>query len=141
RAMTAVTADDVVAYLATLRRRGLRASSIVRRLSAIRGVYRYLVGEGMLARDPTEHVARPRLGRPLPKTLSREGAAALVERPDTTSPRGLRDRAMLELLYATGMRASECLGLRLEDLNLTAGYVVCTGKGRKQRLVPLGAEA
>ena len=65
-------------------------------------------------------------------------AAALVESPDLTAPRGVRDRAMLELLYATGMRASECLGLTLDDVNLSAGYVVCTGKGRKQRLVPVG---
>ena len=141
RDVAVVTSDDVVAYLATLRARGLRASSIVRRLSAVRGLYRYLVAEGMLARDPTEHIERPRLQRPLPKTLSRDGAQALVERPDTTRLGGLRDRAMLEMLYATGMRASECLGLRIEDVNLTAGYVICTGKGRKQRLVPLGAEA
>ena len=141
RGVAAVTSDDVVAYLATLRRRGLRASSIVRRLSAVRGLYRHLVAEGTLDRDPTEHIARPRLERPLPKTLSRDGAQALVERPDTTRVGGLRDRAMLEMLYATGMRASECLGLRIEDVNLTAGYVVCMGKGRKQRLVPLGAEA
>jgi integrase/recombinase XerD len=141
RGLAGVTSDDVVAYLATLRTRGLRASSIVRRLSAVRGLYRHLVAEGTLARDPTEHIERPRLRRPLPKTLSRAGAQALVERPDTTRLRGLRDRAMLEVLYATGMRASECLGLRIEDVNLTAGYVICTGKGRKQRLVPLGAEA
>jgi len=141
RDVAAVTSDDVVAYLATLRARGLRASSIVRRLSAVRGLYRYLVAEATLARDPTEHIERPRLRRPLPKTLSRDGAQALVERPDTTRLAGLRDRAMLEMLYATGMRASECLGLSIEDVNLTAGYVICTGKGRKQRLVPLGAEA
>lgn len=141
RGVAAVTSDDVVAYLATLRTRGLRASSIVRRLSAVRGLYRYLVAEGTLARDPTEHIERPRLQRPLPKTLSRDGAQALVERPDTTRLGGLRDRALLEVLYATGMRASECLGLRIEDINLTAGYVICTGKGRKQRLVPMGAEA
>jgi integrase/recombinase XerD len=99
------------------------------------------VGEGALKRDPTELIERPRLPRPLPKTLSRDVATSLVEGPDTTNGRGVRDRALLEVLYATGMRASECLGLRLEDVNLTAGYVVCTGKGRKQRLVPLGAEA
>jgi integrase/recombinase XerD len=141
RGVTTATADDVVAYLAALRARGLRASSIVRRLSAVRGLYRHLVADGSLDRDPTEHIERPRLRRPLPKTLSRDAAQALVERPDTARVDGLRDRAMLEVLYATGMRASECLGLRIEDVNLTAGYVICTGKGRKQRLVPLGAEA
>jgi integrase/recombinase XerD len=141
RDVLSVTPDDVVAYLAALRARGLRSSSAARRLSALRGLYRHLVREGELARDPTELIERPRLSRPLPKTLSRDNASALVEGPDVTSVRGVRDRALLEVLYATGMRASECLGLRLEDVNLTAGYVICTGKGRKQRLVPLGAEA
>ena len=141
RRVLAVTADDVIAYLAALRRRGLRASTVARRLSSLRGLFRHLVAEGGLARDPTEHLERPRLSRPLPKTLSRPVAAAVVEAPDPVRPRGLRDRAMLEVLYATGMRASECRGLRVEDVNLSAGYVVCTGKGRKQRLVPLGAEA
>ncbi len=141
RSLAAVTPDDVVAYLGTLRARGLRAGSLARRLSSLRGLYRYLVRETALTRDPTELIERPRLSRPLPKTLSRENATTLVEGPDVGSVRGLRDRALLETLYATGMRASECLGLRLEDVNLTAGYVVCTGKGRKQRLVPLGAEA
>jgi len=141
RALTAATADDVVAYLGALRRRGLRAGSLARRLSSLRGLYRYLARDATPFRDPTELIERPRLSRPLPKTLSREAATTLVEGPDVQTVRGLRDRALLEVLYATGMRASECLGLRLEDVNLTAGYVVCTGKGRKQRLVPLGAEA
>jgi integrase/recombinase XerD len=141
RSVLAVTPDDIIAYLTALRGRGLRASSVARRLSSLRGLFRHLVGEGALARDPTEHIERPRLSRPLPRTLSRDIAAALVEAPDPARAGGLRDRAMLEVLYATGMRASECLGLRIEDVNLTAGYAVCTGKGRKQRLVPLGAEA
>jgi len=141
RPLAAVTPDDVIGYLGALRARGLRASSVARRLSSLRGLYRYLVRDGQLAHDPTELIERPRASRPLPKTLSRDNASALVEAPDVDTVRGLRDRALLEMLYATGMRASECLGLRLEDVNLTAGYVVCTGKGRKQRLVPLGAEA
>jgi integrase/recombinase XerD len=141
RDVRTTTPDDVIAYLGRLRARGLRASSVARRLSSLRGFFRHLVRDGALAHDPTELIERPRLSRPLPKTLSRAAASALVEGPDATSLRGLRDRALLEVLYATGMRASECLGLRLEDVNLSAGYVVCTGKGRKQRLVPLGAEA
>jgi integrase/recombinase XerD len=141
RTVLTVAPDDVIAYLGALRGRGLRASSVARRLSSLRGLYRHLVRDGALAHDPTELIERPRLSRPLPKTLSRDAAGALVEGPDVTSVRGVRDRALLEVLYATGMRASECLGLRLEDVNLTAGYVVCSGKGRKQRLVPLGAEA
>jgi integrase/recombinase XerD len=139
--LAAVGADDVVAYLGRLRARGLKPASVARRLSALRSWLRHLVGEGELARDPTEHVERPRGSRPLPRTLARDAAEALVESPDAGTPRGVRDRALLEVLYATGMRASECLGLRVEDINLSAGYVVCTGKGRKQRLVPLGGEA
>jgi len=141
RAISRVAADDVVTYIEDLRRRGLRPASIARRLSAVRGLYRHLVREGILVRDPTEHVDTPRGARPLPRTLTRQAAAALVEAPETSGPRGLRDRAILELLYATGMRASECLGLALEDVKLQAGYVVCTGKGRRQRLVPVGTEA
>jgi len=141
RPLAAVGADDVVGYIERLRRHGLRPASVARRRSAVRGLYRHLVREGALAGDPTEHVDTPRGTRPLPRTLPRDVAAALVEAPDTRDARGVRDRAALELLYATGMRASECLGLRLEDVKLQAGYVVCTGKGRKQRLVPVGAEA
>ena len=133
--------DDIVDYLERLRTRGLGPSSVARHVSALRGLYKHLVREGALRRDPTEHLEAPRRPRGLPRTLSREAAAALVEAPDVTQPRGVRDRTMLELLYATGMRASECLGLTLDDVNLTAGYVVCTGKGRKQRLVPVGGEA
>jgi integrase/recombinase XerD len=141
RALPETGPDDIVDYLERLRKRGLRPSSVARRISALRGFYRHLLREGDLARDPTEHVELPRRGRSLPRALTREVATALVEAPDAGRPRGVRDRTILELLYATGMRASECLDVKLEDVNLTAGYLVCTGKGRKQRLVPVGAEA
>jgi integrase/recombinase XerD len=137
----AATPDHLVSWLERLRARGLAASSVARRLSAVRGFYRHLVREGQARRDPSEHLDGPRTARPLPRALSRESAQALVEAPDTRRPAGVRDRALLELLYATGMRASECLALRPEDLNLAAGYVICTGKGNRQRLVPAGAEA
>jgi integrase/recombinase XerD len=136
-----VRADDVVSYLEASRARGLKPASIARRLAAVRGLYRYLVREESLAHDPTEHVDTPRIGRPLPKTLSRDAAGSLVEAVRGDDPRGIRDRALLEMLYATGMRASECLGLRLEDVNMNAGYAVCMGKGQKQRIVPLGDHA
>jgi len=141
RSLAQASAEDVVAYLERLTGRGLKPASLARRLSAVRSFARHLLRVGRVRRDPTEHVERPRSGRPLPRTLSRDGAAALVESPDVSTPAGVRDRALLELLYATGMRASECLGLSLDDVNLNAGYVICTGKGRKQRLVPLGGEA
>ena len=136
-----VRADDVVSYLEHARARGLKPASVARRLAAVRGLYRHLVREETLTRDPTEHIDSPRSGRSLPKTLSRDAAAALVEAIDGDTPREVRDRTLLEVLYATGMRASECLDLRLEDVNLNGAYATCTGKGRKQRLVPLGEHA
>ncbi|HEY3185851.1 MAG TPA: site-specific tyrosine recombinase XerD, partial [Solirubrobacteraceae bacterium] len=141
RELARVTADDVLQYLTALRRAGLARPSVARHLSAIRSLYRFLVRERELVGDPTEQLESPRLARRLPRTLSREDAASLVEAPDVSRPDGVRDRALLELLYATGMRASESLSLRLEELNVTAGYVICTGKGGRQRLVPVGARA
>ncbi len=133
--------DDVARYLLTLRQAGLGPRSVARHLSAVRGLYRFLVREGRLGRDPTEHLEAPRPPRRLPRTLSPKETAALVESPAVDDRVGLRDRALLELLYATGMRASECLALRIEDLNLAAGYVIPMGKGDRQRLVPVGAQA
>jgi integrase/recombinase XerD len=132
---------EVIQYLARLRRRGLGSRSVARHLSAMRGLYRHLLEAGMIARDPTEHLDSPRPPRRLPRTLSMRDVAALVETPDVGRPDGLRDRALVELLYASGLRASEALALRIEDVNLSAGYVVPTGKGSRQRLVPVGAHA
>jgi integrase/recombinase XerD len=141
RRVESVGVTELSRYLAGLRGRGLGGRSIARHLSAVRGLYRYLLEERRVSRDPTEHLDSPRPARRLPRTLSVEDAAALVEAPDTTRPEGLRDRALLELLYACGLRASEALGLRVEDVNFSAGYVVVTGKGNRQRLVPAGAQA
>ena len=118
-----MSVTDLSRYLGGLRRRGLGGRSIARHLSAVRGLYRFLLDERRITRDPTEHLDSPRPARRLPRTLSVEDAAALVEAPDTTRPDGLRDRALLELLYACGLRASEALGLRVEDVNFAAGYV------------------
>jgi len=143
RRVTPATAqpDDVVAWLEHQRKAGRKASTVARRMAAVRGFYAHLLRERVLTRDPTEHIEQPRLSRPLPRTLSREAVAALVESPDVTTARGLRDRALLELLYASGLRASECLALRVRDVNRSAGYLQAMGKGRKERLVPIGAEA
>jgi integrase/recombinase XerD len=141
RALETVAVTDLSRYLGTLRRRGLGSRSIARHLSAVRGLYRFLLDGQRIARDPTEHLDSPRPARRLPRTLSVEDAAALVEAPDISRPDGLRDRALLELLYACGLRASEALGLRVEDVNFAAGYVVVTGKGNRQRLVPAGRHA
>jgi integrase/recombinase XerD len=141
RTVATARVGELTDFLADLRRRGLGARSTARHLSAVRGLYRFLLASGEIRRDPTEHLESPRPPRRLPRPLSVEDAAALVESPDPSAPEGLRDRAMLELLYASGLRASECLTLRLEDLNVTAGYVTATGKGSRQRLVPVGAQA
>ncbi len=132
---------ELTRYLGWLRLRGLGSRSVARHLSAVRGLYRHLLEAGAIARDPTEHLDSPKPPRRLPRTLSMADAVELIETPDIGRPDGLRDRALLELLYASGLRASEALGLRIEDLNLSAGYVVPTGKGSRQRLVPVGAQA
>jgi integrase/recombinase XerD len=131
----------LVRYLVALRRRGLGGRSVARHLSAVRGLYRFLLANGVIRRDPTEHLDSPRPARRLPRTLSEKDVAAIVETPDTTRPDGLRDRALLELLYACGLRASEAIAVRVEDVNLEGGYVMATGKGSRQRLVPMGAQA
>jgi integrase/recombinase XerD len=132
---------ELTRYLGWLRRRGLGSRSVARHLSAVRGLYRHLLEAGVVARDPTEHMDGPKPPRRLPRTLSMQDVVLLIEAPDISRPDGLRDRALLELLYASGLRASEALGLRIEDVNLSAGYVVPTGKGSRQRLVPVGAQA
>jgi integrase/recombinase XerD len=141
RTVEAAGPGDVTGFLASLRRRGLASRSVARHLSALRGLYRMLLAAGATARDPTEHLESPRPARRLPRTLSAADVAALVESPDESRPDGVRDRALLELLYGSGLRASEALALRAEDVNLGAGYVIATGKGNRQRLVPMGARA
>ncbi|ASL27535.1 site-specific tyrosine recombinase XerD [Azotobacter chroococcum] len=120
---------------------GYKARSTARFLSGLRGFFRYLLREGVIASDPTLQVDLPQLGRPLPKSLSETDVEALLAAPESDDPLGLRDRAMLEVLYACGLRVSELVGLRLEQLNLRQGVVRVFGKGSKERLVPLGEEA
>lgn len=141
RALGRVGAAELSRYLLRLKRAGLGPRSVARHLSAVRGLYRFLLREGRLRHDPTEQLETPRRPQRLPRTLSVEEVTALIEAAEPDSLAGLRDRALLELLYATGMRASECNALRIEDVNLSAGYVVVTGKGSRQRLVPVGGQA
>jgi integrase/recombinase XerD len=141
RTLPSARPDDVLAWMERQRRAGRKPATIARRLAALRGLYAHLVREGVADRDPTEHLERPRRSRPLPRTLSRETVSALIEAPDVSTPRGVRDRALLELLYACGLRASEALTLRISDVNRRAGYVQCSGKGQKERLVPIGGHA
>lgn len=136
-----VTAADIHGFLAHRLQQGLSARSTARFLSSLRGFYHYLLRENRLAEDPTLLVDSPKLGRPLPKSLTEQDVDALLSAPDIEDPLGLRDRAMLELLYACGLRVSELTGLRMANLGLNQGVVRITGKGGKERLVPMGEEA
>jgi integrase/recombinase XerD len=129
---------DLTDYLLALAERGLAARSRARALVAVRGLFRFLVGERYLDADPSETIDSPRIGRRLPEVIGLAEVDHLLAAPRSDSPRGIRDGAMLATLYATGMRVSELCGQPLADINLSAGYLRATGKGRKQRLVPLG---
>lgn len=135
------TGSDLEGYSTHCREKGLKGTSISRRLSTIRQFYRFLIEEEAMASDPTRDLASPKRGLYLPEVLSAEEVARLIESPDIRTPLGLRDKAMLEVLYATGLRVSELIGLKLHHLNLHVGYLICRGKGDKERLVPMGESA
>ena len=120
---------------------GRSPRSVARAIACYRGFYRFLVVDGRLKTSPADDLRPPRAWKTLPRYLSVEDVDRLIAQPDVTTPRGLRDRALIELLYATGMRVSELIGLRPADVNLDASYLTCTGKGDKQRIVPIGDEA
>ncbi|MCC5858013.1 MAG: site-specific tyrosine recombinase XerD [Ectothiorhodospiraceae bacterium] len=135
------TREELLAYLAERVQQGVRPRSTARMLSSFRRYYRWLVREGRLREDPTARVEAPRLGRPLPHALTETQVEALLQAPSVDEPLGLRDRAMLELMYAAGLRISELVGLELQNLNLRQGVVRTLGKGSRERLVPMGEEA
>ena len=120
---------------------GLAPRSVARSVAAVRGFYRFLTITGRLSENPADELRPPRAWPALPKWLSLEEVDRLIAQPDVTTPRGLRDRAMLELLYATGMRVSELTNVRATDLHLDAHYLTCIGKGSKERLIPIGDQA
>jgi len=136
-----VRALDVLEYLAKLTDGRLSPRSQARALIALRQMFKFLHAEHLRDTDPTEEIELPRFGRKLPVFLSVDEVDRLLAAPGRASPRGLRDTAMLETLYATGLRVSELVKLRMADLNLEAGYLVAFGKGKKQRIVPLGEAA
>lgn len=133
--------DVILDHLAWRLANDYKARSTARLLSGLRGFYRFLLREGAISVDPTLRVDLPQLGRPLPKALSEADVEALLAAPDIGDPLGMRDRAMLEVLYATGLRVTELVSLSLEQLNLRQGVLRTFGKGSKERLVPLGGEA
>ncbi len=134
----AIDLGTISGWLSRLAQQGLGARSAARHLSAVRGLMKFLLREGALSADPTELSARPRFGRRLPRTLSEAEVRQLLEAPDVTTLRGLRDRAMLSVTYAAGLRVSELVGLTPGDVDLKRGIVSAFGKGGKRRLVPLG---
>ncbi len=121
--------------------RGLAPRSVARAVAAVRGFYRFLVMDRRLERNPADDLQPPRAWPALPKFLSLDEVDRLIAQPDVATPRGLRDRAMIELLYATGLRVSELVGVRAIDLHAKEHYLTCVGKGSKERIVPLGDQA
>jgi integrase/recombinase XerD len=136
-----VKRDSILSYLAELARSGNHPRSSARLLSCLRSFYKYCLREKICLLDPTLDIQSPKLGQSLPKNLSEEEVSALLTAPNLDNAPGLRDKALLELLYATGLRVTELVTLQLEQLNLRQGVVRVLGKGNKERLVPLGEEA
>lgn len=136
-----VTHDDLREYMYELNARGLAATSIRRAQSSLRTYFAFLMGEGVLEDDPTERMDSPRVGRRLPVTLTREEVVRLLEAPDPTHPLYWRDRAILEVLYGSGVRVSELTGLGIGDVDVQEGIALVFGKGSKERLVPMGKPA
>jgi integrase/recombinase XerD len=139
--LVAARREHLLDYLSERVINGARPRTTARLLSSLRRFYRYLVREGRLSGDPTVRIDSPRIGRPLPDSLSEEEVETLLDAPVVGVALGLRDRAMLEILYACGLRVSELVNLTMEQVDLTQGVVRLMGKGSKERLVPLGEEA
>lgn len=141
RDIVALDRQDLERFVRELMSGGRSPRSVARVVACVRGFYRFLVLDQRIAHDPAEDLRAPRAWPSLPRSLTLEEVDRLIAQADVATPLGLRDRALIELLYATGLRVSELVGLRAADINLDAGYLVCTGKGSKQRLVPIGDEA
>jgi integrase/recombinase XerD len=137
----ALRQEHLSAFIQSLRAAGLAPRSAARTIHGVRGLFRFAVREGRLAADPMENLKAPRSFSPLPRYLSTAQVDSLLAAPDVSADLGLRDRAILEVLYATGLRVSELIGLRPADVDLEVGLLTCFGKGRKERLVPLGTAA
>lgn len=140
-AVSSVKREDILSHLAYLREKGLSAVSLRRHLSSIKSFHRFLLREGLSDADPASDLQSPRTERRLPGVLQVDQVDALLAQPNTKEPLGLRDAAMLELMYGTGLRVSELVRIEEADVDLTAGYLVAYGKGRKERVVPVGERA
>jgi integrase/recombinase XerD len=141
RPLERLTRQHLEAFVRSLMSDGKSPRSVARLVACVRGFYRFLALHQRISENPAVDLAAPRAWKVLPKFLSAEDVERLLHAPDISTPRGLRDRALIELLYATGLRVSELVALRPQDLHLDAGYLTTTGKGDKQRVVPVGDEA
>jgi len=141
RPVHALSREDLEGFVRDLMAEGRSPKSVARAVACCRGFYRFLVVDGRATASPASDLRPPRAWKSLPRYLAIEEIDRLLAQPDVGTPGGLRDRALIELLYATGMRVSELIGLRPADVNLEASYLTCTGKGQKQRIVPIGEEA
>jgi len=141
RPITALERRDLEAFARQLMTAGLAPRSVARTIACVRGFYKFLLIEKKVDSDPAEDLRAPRAWPALPKYLDLDDVDRLLAQPDVSTPRGIRDKALIELLYATGLRVTELLSLKAGDISLDAGYLTCIGKGDKQRLVPLGDSA
>ena len=139
--ITALERRDLEAFTRQLMSAGLAPRSVARTIACVRGFYKFLLVEKKLDADPAEDLRAPRAWPALPKYLDLEEVDRLLAQPDVSTPRGIRDKALIELLYATGLRVTELLSLKAGDISLDAGYLTCIGKGDKERIVPLGESA
>ncbi len=139
---SSVSKVRIISFIISLKEKQYASTTVARKVAAVKSFFHFLVAEGVIKNDPTENLDSPKVGKSLPRTLTVEELDELLEQPARSStPEALRDKAMLELLYATGMRVSELTSLNLDDINLSAGYVRCLGKGSKERIVPVGFQA
>lgn len=136
-----ITKKDIIGFLSWQVGQGAEYSSVARSLSSIKSFYKFLILEGILLLNPAGDLETPKIKRKLPQVLSVDEVDRLMEAPRVVLPIGLRDRAMLELMYGTGIRVSELLSLMVDDINLTAGFLRCLGKGRKERIIPVNQTA
>ncbi len=136
-----IATDDVRDFLGSLYERGLDSRTIARNLATLRHFFRFAVVEGLIDEDPVVLIESPKIHKALPQFLSIEEVEQLLRQPDLTNPLGIRDRAMIEMMYSTGIRVSELCGIRINDLRMDPGVLRCVGKGDKERLVPVGRQA
>ena len=140
-ALSKISKNNITSFMLNQKDKGIAANSIARRLAAIRMFHRFLARERILKEDPSTLIDSPKLWKRVPDTLTLNEVEALIAQPDVRSPQGVRDRAILETLYATGMRVSEAVTLKKDNVNLDIGFLRCIGKGDKERVIPLGKKA